>query len=212
MRRFYAAALTLAFLAPQVLTARPASAQTYPASALGGLHWRLIGPFRGGRALAVTGVPGQPEKFYFGSVGGGVWESDNAGRTWFAIFDSVPVASIGAIAVAPSDTNVIYVGTGEADMRSDIQHGDGMYKSVDAGKTWSHIGLTDTNQIGKIVVDPKDANVVFVAALGHQYGPNAERGVFKSTDGGRSWSKVLYKDQNTGAIRISSAASNASVN
>ena len=211
MRRFYAAALTLAFLAPQVLTARPASAQTYPASALGGLHWRLIGPFRGGRALAVTGVPGQPEKFYFGSVGGGVWESDNAGRTWFAIFDSVPVASIGAIAVAPSDTNVIYVGTGEADMRSDIQHGDGMYKSVDAGKTWSHIGLTDTNQIGKIVVDPKDANVVFVAALGHQYGPNAERGVFKSTDGGRSWSKVLYKDQNTGAIDLSMDPSNPNV-
>ena len=151
----------------------------------------------------MTGVPGQPEKFYFGAVGGGVWESDNAGRTWNPIFDSVGVASIGAIAVAPSNTNVIYVGTGEADMRSDIQHGDGMYKSVDAGKTWTHIGLTDTRQIGKIVVDPNDADTVYVAALGHQYGPNAERGVFKSTDGGRTWNKVLYKDENTGAIDLS---------
>jgi photosystem II stability/assembly factor-like uncharacterized protein len=211
VRQFYAAALALAFLAPQVFTACPASAQTYPASALGALHWRLIGPFRGGRAIAVTGVPGQPEKFYFGSVGGGVWESDNAGRTWSPIFDGVSVASIGAIAVAPSDTNVIYVGTGEADMRSDIQHGDGMYKSTDAGKTWSHIGLTDSNQIGKIAVDPKDANVVYVAALGHQYGPNAERGVFKSVDGGKTWSKVLYKDENTGAIDLSIDPSNSNV-
>jgi photosystem II stability/assembly factor-like uncharacterized protein len=199
----YSSALALAFVASQALTsAVPAQAQTYPASALSALHWRLIGPFRGGRAIAVTGVPGQPEKFYFGSVGGGVWESNNAGRTWLPIFDGVSVASIGAIAVAPSDTNVIYVGTGEADMRSDIQHGDGMYRSADAGKTWSHIGLTDTRQIGKIVVDPKDANIVYVAALGHQYGPNAERGVFKSTDGGQTWSKVLYKDENTGAIDL----------
>lgn len=180
----------------------PAGAQTYSASMLGGLQWRLIGPFRGGRALAVTGVPGQPEKFYFGAVGGGVWESDNAGRTWFPIFDSVHVASIGAIAVAPSNTNIIYVGTGEADMRSDIQHGDGMYRSDDGGKTWTHIGLSDTRQIGKILVDPKDPNVLYVAALGHQYGPNAERGVFKSTDGGRTWSKVLYENQNTGAIDL----------
>jgi photosystem II stability/assembly factor-like uncharacterized protein len=202
VRRFSSAALALVFLVPQVLAPRPAHALTYPVSALSALHWRLIGPFRGGRALAVTGVPGQPEKFYFGAVGGGVWESDNAGRTWSPIFDSVGVASIGAIAVAPSDTNVIYVGTGEADMRSDIQHGDGMYKSVDAGKTWSQIGLTDTRQIGKIVVDPNDANVVYVAALGHQYGPNAERGVFKSTDGGKTWNKVLYKDANTGAIDL----------
>jgi len=211
VRRFSSAALALAFLAPQAIAAPPAQAQTYQSSALAALHWRLIGPFRGGRALAVTGVPGQPEKFYFGSVGGGVWESDNAGRTWTPIFDGVSVASIGAIAVAPSDTNVIYVGTGEADMRSDIQHGDGIYRSSDAGKTWSHIGLADTRQIGKIVVDPKDPNIVYVAALGHQYGPNAERGVFKSTDGGQSWSKVLYKDQDTGAIDLAMDPSNSNV-
>ena len=202
MRRVFSAALALALLVPQAIGGT-VSAQTYPASMLAGLRWRLIGPFRGGRALAVAGVPGQPEKFYFGAVGGGVWESDNAGRTWTPIFDGESVASIGAIAVAPSDPNVIYVGTGEADMRSDIQHGDGMYKSTDAGKTWTQIGLTDTRQIGKIIVDPKDANVVYVAALGHQYGPNAERGVFKSTDGGRTWSKVLYENENTGAIDLS---------
>ncbi len=200
------------FVASQVTASiLPAQAQTYQASALAALHWRLIGPFRGGRALAVTGVPGQPEKFYFGAVGGGVWESDNAGRTWFAIFDGVSVASIGAIAVAPSEPSVLYVGTGEADMRSDIQHGDGMYKSADAGKTWSHIGLTDTRQIGKIVVDPKDANVVYVAALGHQYGPNAERGVFKSIDGGKTWSKILYENANTGAIDLAMDPADSSV-
>lgn len=211
MRRFYAGAIALVFLASQALIAGPAPAQTYPASAFGALHWRLIGPFRAGRTLAVTGVPGQPEKFYIGTVGGGVWESDNAGRTWSPIFDGVSVASIGAIAVAPSDPNVVYVGTGEADMRSDIQHGDGMFKSTDGGKTWSHIGLTDTRQIGKIAVNPKDPNIVYVAALGHQYGPNAERGVFKSTDGGQTWSKILYHDQNTGAIDLSMDPSNPAV-
>ena len=171
-------------------------------SPLGDLHWRLAGPFRGGRALAVTGVPGQPEKFYFGSVGGGVWVTENAGRTWKPIFDKIPVASIGSIAVAPTDPDVIYVGTGEADMRSDIQQGSGMFKSTDGGKTWTSIGLKDTRQIGKILVDPKNPNTVYAAALGHQYGPNTERGVFKSTDGGATWSKSLYKDQDTGAINL----------
>jgi photosystem II stability/assembly factor-like uncharacterized protein len=167
------------------------------------LSWRLIGPFRGGRALAVTGVPGEPNHYYFGAVDGGVWESTNAGRTWTPIFDSQDIASIGAIAVAPSNTKTLYVGSGEADMRSDIAYGNGMYKSTDGGKTWTHIGLDDTRQIGAVVVDPRDANVVYVAALGHQYGPNAERGVFKTTDGGKTWSKVLYKDENTGAISLS---------
>jgi photosystem II stability/assembly factor-like uncharacterized protein len=174
--------------------------QTMNPSLFGGLRYRLLGPFRGGRAIAVTGVPGDLEKFYFGAVGGGVWETANAGRTWKPIFDAEPTASIGAIAVAPSDPNVIYVGSGEADMRSDIQQGDGMYKSVDAGKTWTHIGLEDSRQIGKIVVDPKNPNLVYVAALGHQYGENEERGVFKSEDGGATWQKVLYKDPNVGAI------------
>jgi photosystem II stability/assembly factor-like uncharacterized protein len=166
------------------------------------LKWRSIGPFRGGRALAVTGVRGQPETYYFGSVGGGVWKTNDAGRTWKPIFDSQPVASIGAIAVAPSDANVIYVGSGEADMRSSISVGNGIYKSTDAGKTWRHIGLSETRQIGRILVDPRDANRVFVAALGHAYGPNQERGVFHSKDGGKNWKKVLFRDENTGAIDL----------
>src|SRR5579864_460489 len=141
MRRILAAALAAAF----TIGAAPASAG---ASYLTNLHWRMIGPFRGGRALAVTGVPGQPNHFYFGAVDGGVWESPDAGRTWTPIFDKQDVGSIGAIAVAPSDPSTIYVGTGEADMRSDIAYGDGMYKSTDAGKTWSHIGLENTKQIG----------------------------------------------------------------
>ena len=152
--------------------------------------------------LAVTGVRGEPETYYFGAVGGGVWKTNDAGRTWKAIFDSQPVASIGAIAVAPSDANVIYVGSGEADMRSSISAGNGMYKSTDGGKTWRQIGLSDTRQIGRILVDPHDANRVFVAALGHAYGPNQERGVFRSKDGGTHWQKVLFHDENTGAIDL----------
>jgi photosystem II stability/assembly factor-like uncharacterized protein len=166
------------------------------------LRWRSIGPFRGGRALAVTGVRGQPETYYFGAVGGGVWKTNDAGRTWKPIFDSQPVASIGAIAVAPSDSNIIYVGSGEADMRSSISYGNGMYKSTDAGKIWTHIGLSDSRQIARILVDPHDANKVFVAALGHPYGPNQERGVFYSADGGKHWKKILFHDENTGAIDL----------
>jgi len=166
------------------------------------LRWRSIGPFRGGRALAVTGVRGQPDTYYFGAVGGGVWKTNDAGRTWKPIFDSQPVASIGAIAVAPSDANVIYVGSGEADMRSSISVGNGMYKSSDGGKTWKQIGLNDSRQIGRILVDPHDANRVFVAALGHAYGPNLERGVFRSNDGGAHWQRVLFHDENTGAIDL----------
>jgi len=152
--------------------------------------------------LAVTGVRGQPEIFYFGSVGGGVWKTNDAGRTWKPVFDSQSIASIGAIAVAPSDSKVIYVGSGEADMRSSISYGNGMYKSADGGKTWAHIGLEDSRQIGRILVDPRDANKVFVAALGHAYGPNQERGVFRSRDGGKSWQKILFHDENTGAIDV----------
>src|SRR5580704_13854376 len=166
------------------------------------MRWRLIGPPRGGRTLAVTGVRGQPEVYYFGAVGGGVWKTNDAGRTWQAIFDSQGIASIGAIAVAPSDSNVIYVGSGEADMRSSISYGDGMFKSTDGGKTWARAGLRDSRQIGRILVDPQDPNKVFVAALGHPYGPNAERGVFRSKDGGKSWQKILFHDENTGAIDL----------
>ena len=134
----------------------------------------MLGPFRGGRVNAVAGVAGQQTVFYFGSVGGGVWKTQDTGRTWTPIFDSQPVASIGAIAVAPSRPDVVYVGTGEADMRDSIAFGDGMYKSTDAGKTWSHIGLETTRQIGKVAVDPTNPDIVFVAALGHFYGPHPD--------------------------------------
>ena len=167
-----------------------------------GLRWRLIGPFRGGRALAVTGVRGQPDVYYFGSVGGGVWKTNDAGRTWKPVFDGQPIASIGAIAVAPSNANVIYVGSGEADMRSSISYGNGMYKSTDAGRTWTHIGLEDSRQIARIVLDPNDSEKVYVAALGHAYGPNKERGIFRSIDGGATWKQVLFKDEDTGAIDL----------
>src|SRR5262245_44679781 len=158
-----------------------------------GLRWRLLGPFRGGRVDAVSGVPGRTNEFYFGSVNGGVWKSIDGGRVWLPIFDSQPVASIGALAVAPSAPNTIYVGSGESTLRDSVGYGNGMYKSTDAGKTWTHIGLADTQHIGKIAVDPRNPNVVFVAAIGHLYAANPERGVFRSRDGGRTWQKVLYK-------------------
>ncbi|MGH7839275.1 MAG: WD40/YVTN/BNR-like repeat-containing protein, partial [Candidatus Binataceae bacterium] len=150
----------------------------------------------------MTGIPGKPYEYYFGAVGGGVWHSSNAGRTWESIFDGQPISSIGAIAVAPSDPKIIYAGSGEADMRSDISFGDGMYKSTDGGATWRNIGLRDSEQIGRVIVDPHDPRVVLVAALGHAFGPNSERGVYRSTDGGETWSKVLGKNDDTGAIDL----------
>ncbi|MGH9431512.1 MAG: WD40/YVTN/BNR-like repeat-containing protein, partial [Terriglobia bacterium] len=175
---------------------------------LKGLKWRLIGPFRGGRSIAVAGIAGNPEVYYFGAVSGGVWKTTDGGVNWTPLFDKEPVSSIGAIAVAPSDPNVIYVGTGEACIRGDISHGDGVYKSVDGGKTWKNIGLQDTQTIGAVIVDPRNADVVLVAALGHVYGPNAERGVFRTTDGGKTWTKTLFKDDQTGAIDVAFAPSN----
>jgi hypothetical protein len=148
------AALLAAVAVPAAVTAQ--SARAVDPSQYGALRWRMIGPFRGGRAVAVSGVAGDPRTAYFGAVGGGVWKTENAGRTWSPIMDSQPVASIGAVAVAPSDPNTVYVGSGEADMRSDIQHGNGMYRSTDAGKTWARIGLEDSRQIGRILVDPRD--------------------------------------------------------
>jgi photosystem II stability/assembly factor-like uncharacterized protein len=175
MRRFIASFVTAIFCASTICTARAGVAPAL----YSGMHWRLVGPFRGGRAVAATGVPGDPNTFYFGAVGGGVWKSTNAGRTWKPVMDSQPVASIGAVAVAPADPNVIYVGSGEADMRNTISHGNGMYKSTDAGAHWKRIGLSDTYQIGRVVVDPKNPERVFVAALGHAYEANPELGVFR---------------------------------
>lgn len=168
----------------------------------GALRWRNIGPFRGGRAVAVSGVPGDGRTFYLGAVGGGVWKTENAGRTWTAVMDSQPVASIGAIAVAPSDPKAVYVGSGEADMRSDIIHGNGMYRSTDAGASWTRIGLEDSRQIGRILVDPNDPKTLLVAALGHAYGPSEMRGVYRSTDGGTTWTRTLFHDRDTGAIDL----------
>jgi len=166
------------------------------------MRWRLVGPFRGGRTLTASSVPGKPNEFYFGAVGGGVWKTENAGQTWRPIFDDQPIASIGALAIAPSRPETIYVGTGEADMRSDISFGDGVYKSTDGGKTWRNIGLRDSQLIGRVLVHPRDPNIVLVAALGHGFGPNAERGVYRTSDGGGSWKKVLGKDNDTGAIDL----------
>ena len=162
------------------------------------MRWRAIGPLRAGRTKAVAGVPSQPFTFYIGMVNGGVWRTTNAGRTWTPIFDDQPTGSIGSIAVAPSDPNVVYVGSGEGLQRPDLAIGDGMYKSTDAGRTWTHLGLRDTQQIARVEVDPKNPNRVFVAALGHPYGPNEERGIFRSTDGGRTFQKVLYRGENIG--------------
>ena len=197
--------LSLAAVAPT------SNAQTFDTKLYSGLRWRSIGPFRAGRSNAVSGVVGQPETFYFGSVGGGVWKTTNAGRTWTPVFDSASSASIGAIGVAPSNPDVIYVGTGEADMRDSIQFGDGMYKSIDAGKTWKHIGLENTRQIGRIIVDPKNPNIVFVAALGHAYGSNPDRGVYRSRDGGATWQKVLFKNDDVGAIDLNFDPANSQI-
>jgi photosystem II stability/assembly factor-like uncharacterized protein len=195
-------------LALLVLLAAPAAADVPSA---GALKWRLVGPFRGGRVLAVTGVAGQPEVFYFGAVAGGVWKTTDGGANWRPIFDSQPISSIGAIAVAPSDPNVLYVGSGEACIRGNISYGNGVYRSTDAGATWTHVGLDDTRHIGRVVVSPRDPNTAFVAALGHAFGPNAERGLFRTTDGGKTWQKVLYKDDKTGAIDVALDPANPSV-
>jgi len=166
------------------------------------MKWRLIGPFRGGRVLAVTGVASQPHTYYFGAVSGGVWKTTDGGLTWDPLFDKQAVSSIGSIAVADSDPNILYVGTGEACIRGDISYGDGVYKSVDAGKTWTNVGLKDSRQIAAVIVHPANPDVVFVAALGHAYGPNAERGIFRTRDGGKTWEKVLYLNDRTGGIDI----------
>jgi len=166
------------------------------------MQWRQIGPFRGGRALTIEDVPGEPDTYYFGAVAGGVWKTTDGGANWTPLFDKEPISSIGAIAVAPSDHNVIYAGTGEAAIRGNTTYGTGVFKSIDGGKTWQNVDLKDSRQIGALIVDPRNADVVLVAALGHAFGPNPERGIFRTADGGKTWTKVLSKDENTGGIDV----------
>ncbi len=179
-----------------------------PEAAYQELHWRMIGPFRGGRTRAAAGVPSQPNVFYMAQVNGGVWKSDDYGRTWNPIFDNESTQSIGAIAVAPSDPNIVYVSSGEGLHRPDLSVGNGIYKSTDAGKTWTHLGLADGQQIPALAVDPRDPNKIFAAVLGHPYGPSPERGIYRSSDGGQSWQKVISKDENTGGSDVEIDPSN----
>ncbi|MEP6946374.1 MAG: glycoside hydrolase [Acidobacteriota bacterium] len=178
------------------------TAQHVDASSYQSMRWRMIGPFRAGRTVGAVGIPLQPNVFYIGVNNGGVWKTTDAGRTWKPIFDDQPTGSIGDIAIAPSDPNVIYVGSGEGLQRPDLATGDGMYRSGDGGKTWTHLGLREGQQIASISVDPTDENRLFVAVLGHPYGPNEERGIYRSTDGGKNFAKVLYIDENTGAMQV----------
>jgi photosystem II stability/assembly factor-like uncharacterized protein len=180
--------------------------------AIAGLEWRNIGPSRGGRVVAVTGVPGQPTVYYLGGTGGGVWKTTDAGGNWSPVTDGqIRSSSIGAVAVAPSDANVVYVGMGEGCLRGNVSHGDGVYRSTDAGRSWKHLGLAETEQIGRVRVHPKDPDLVYVAAIGHTFGPNPERGVFRSKDGGKTWQKILFVDENTGAVDLSMDPTNPRV-
>jgi photosystem II stability/assembly factor-like uncharacterized protein len=178
------------------------SAQSFEPSLFNAMKWRMIGPHRGGRTVGAVGVPSQPNVFYIGVNNGGVWKSTDYGRTWFPIFDDQPTGSVGDIAVSPSNPDVIYVGCGEGLQRPDLSVGDGVYKSSDGGKSWTNLGLKEGQQIGGLAIDPKNENRLFVAVLGHPYGPNKERGVYRTVDGGKSWKQVLYKDENTGAIQV----------
>ena len=175
------------------------------------MQWRCIGPHRGGRTVGAVGVPSQPNVFYIGVNNGGVWKSTDYGRIWKPIFDDQPTGSIGDIVVSPSNPNVIYVGSGEGLQRPDLSVGDGIYKSMDGGKTWNNMGLKNAQQIGGLAIDPKNENRLFVAALGHPYGPNEERGVYRTTDGGKTWERVLYKDENTGAIQVTIDPNNSNI-
>src|SRR5260370_2622469 len=183
------------------------SGQPYGAAMYKELHWSMIGQFRGGRTVSISGIPGQPNVLYMATNNGGVWKTTDFGRAWNPIFDDQPkndqpTGSIGALAVAPSSPSTIYVGSGEGVRRPDLSVGDGIYKSTDAGRTWQHLGLRDAQQIASIVVDPKHPNRLFVAAQGHPYGPNPERGIYRSLDGGQTFQKVLYKDENVGGMDL----------
>jgi photosystem II stability/assembly factor-like uncharacterized protein len=186
-------------------------AQSFDAKYFNAMQWRCIGPHRGGRTVGAVGVPSQPNVFYIGVNNGGVWKTTDFGRTWKPIFDEQPTGSIGDVVVSPSNPNVIYVGSGEGLQRPDLSVGDGIYKSTDAGKTWNNIGLKNAQQIGGLAIDPANENRLFVAALGHPYGANEERGVYRTVDGGKTWERVLYKDENTGAIQVAIDPNNSNI-
>src|SRR5689334_5775969 len=195
--------LLTAFAVLAVATVVASAAQTdIPDSMLDGLQWRLVGPFRGGWGTMAAGIPDQPNVFYFGAAGGGVWKTDSAGATWESVSNGLESAPVGAIAIAPSDAKTLYVGMGHPEPRYDIAAGDGMYKSTDGGAHWQHAGLQTTRHIGQILIDPHDANTVVVAALGHIFGPSPDRGVYRTTDGGATWKKVLFVDNQTGAVDL----------
>jgi len=199
---FRLARIAAFFAAAIIFTAGIAAAQQVPEQFFSEMKWRMIGPFRAGKVNAVAGVPGNPAVYYFGADGGGVWKTTDGGTVWKPIFDKEPVASIGALALAPSNPKIVYVGTGVNTIFADSAYGDGVYKSVDGGENWQHVGLEGTQHIGRILVDPRNPDIVLVAAMGHSSGPNEERGVFRSTDGGRSWKKVLHKDNVTAAVDL----------
>jgi photosystem II stability/assembly factor-like uncharacterized protein len=190
--------------APPTRSAPAAAARpdSVPPAAYGDMHWRLVGPYRAGWATVAEGVPGKPNTFYFGSAGGGVWKTTDAGRTWRGLMQHQRASSIGALAIAPSNPDVIYAGTGQPTIRYDAMAGNGVYRSDDGGRTWKHVGLDPTRHIGRILVDPHDPDRVLVGALGHEFGPNPERGIYLTTDGGRSWKQVLKVDQNTGVVDL----------
>jgi len=210
-KRSVAGLVSLAVALGMLFAGGGAWAEQFKQDLFKGMKWRLVGPFRGGRVIAVAGVPSESNTYYFGGVAGGVWKTTDGGISWTPLFDQQPVSSIGSIAVADSDPRIIYVGTGEACIRGNISYGDGVYRSTDGGKTWRNVGLRDSRHIGRVIIHPRNPDIVFVAALGHAYGPNTERGVFRSKDGGTTWEKVLYKDEKTGAIDVTFDPNNPNV-
>lgn len=204
MRNFISLLISLSFL-------QISKAQSFDAKYFNSMEWRCIGPHRGGRTVGATGIPSQPNVFFIGVNNGGVWKTNDYGRTWKPIFDDQPTGSVGDLVVSPSNPNVIYVGSGEGLQRPDLSVGDGIYKSTDGGNTWINTGLKDGQQIGGMAIDPKNENRVFAAVLGHPYGPNTERGVYRTLNGGQTWERVLYKDENTGAIQVTIDPNNSNI-
>ncbi|MEE4109265.1 MAG: hypothetical protein V2I24_07955, partial [Halieaceae bacterium] len=215
MRQFRNALLALLFFPLLSSTLAAADEQngdgTYDQALYDAMEYRLIGPYRGGRSGTVTGIPGDRDTYYFGSVGGGVWKSDDGGSKWFNVSDGFFGGSVGSVAVAPSDPNVVYAGLGEKTIRGNVSSNFGVWKSTDAGKTWSFIGLEDTRHIGRIRVHPDNPDVVYVAAMGDLWQPGTARGVYKSTNGGESWDKVLFVSEDAGAVDLTFEPGNARI-